>query len=104
MGLLCCRDEVAGCSEQAYDQLSLAEAQKMMFLTSSKEMQMYAEEVMKITSIFTGCLPSPAPPPPPLSPDLPSVYGHHIYTTVMFTLHDVGTVRGFQLMRLPTHY
>ncbi|KAK9831162.1 hypothetical protein WJX74_005703 [Apatococcus lobatus] len=38
------QDEVAGCSEQAYDQLSLAEAQKMMFLTSSKQMEEYATE------------------------------------------------------------
>ena len=40
-----CRDEVAGCSQQAYDQLSLAEAQKMMFLSSSKQMEEYAMEV-----------------------------------------------------------
>ncbi len=54
------RDEVAGCSQQAYDQLSLAEAQKMMFLPSSKQMEEYAMEVR-----------TPPPPPPPRFSALP---------------------------------
>ena len=41
----CCRDEIASCSERAYKQLSVAEAQKLMLFSSAKEASQYAEQV-----------------------------------------------------------
>lgn len=38
------RDEIASCSERAYKQLSVPEAQKLMLFTSAKEALSYAEE------------------------------------------------------------
>ena len=40
-----CRDEIASCSERAYKQLSVSEAQKLMLFSSAKEALQYAEEV-----------------------------------------------------------
>ncbi|KAG1668580.1 hypothetical protein FOA52_007315 [Chlamydomonas sp. UWO 241] len=38
------REEIASCSERAYDKLKLADAQKMMMLGSEKELKAYVEE------------------------------------------------------------
>jgi len=38
------RDEIASCSERAYKQLSVSEAQKLMLFSSAKEALQYAEE------------------------------------------------------------
>ena len=43
--MLLCRDEIASCSERAYKQLSVPEAQKLMLLTSAKEALQFAGEV-----------------------------------------------------------
>lgn len=40
-----CRDEIASCSERAYKQLSVSEAQRLMLFSSAKEALQYAEEV-----------------------------------------------------------
>ena len=40
-----CRDEIASCSERAYKQLSVPEAQKLMLFTSAKEALQFAEGV-----------------------------------------------------------
>jgi len=45
-----CRDEIAGCSERAYESLSTKEAKRLMLFNSDKELASYAKEV----------------PPPPL--------------------------------------
>lgn len=37
-----CRDEIAGCSEKAYDFLTLAEAKKMMLLKTDQEVADFA--------------------------------------------------------------
>lgn len=42
-----CRDEIASCSERAYKQLSVSEAQKLMLFTSSQEAAQFAEQVLK---------------------------------------------------------
>ena len=41
----CRRDEIASCSERAYKQLSVPEAQKLMLFTSAKEALQFAEQV-----------------------------------------------------------
>ena len=40
------RDEIAGCSEKAYDFLSINDARKMLLFTSDKELTKYIEEVI----------------------------------------------------------
>ena len=51
---VCCRDEIASCSEKAYTHLLVSDAKKMMLFGSEKEVMDYAEKVRP-------------PPPPPLS-------------------------------------
>ena len=46
--LFVCRDEIASCSERAYKQLSVSEAQKLMLFTSSKEAAEFAEQVCNL--------------------------------------------------------
>lgn len=49
------RDEIAGCSEKAYDSLSLVEAKKILMFASDQELLAYVLDV----SISTGaCLTS----------------------------------------------
>ena len=57
-----CRDEIAECSERAYATLSVADARKLMLLSSDQETLAYAEEV--------SCSPYPATMrhKPPLAP------------------------------------
>lgn len=40
-----CRDEIAGCSEKAYDSLSLADAKKILMFASDQELQAYVLDV-----------------------------------------------------------
>ena len=42
---IACRDEGASCSERAYKQLSVTEAQKLMLFSSAKEALQFAQEV-----------------------------------------------------------
>ena len=46
-----CRDEIASCSERAYKQLSVTEAQKLMLFSSAKEALQFAQEVCHDTCI-----------------------------------------------------
>lgn len=39
------RDEIAGCSEKAYDSLSLADAKKILMFASDQELQAYVLDV-----------------------------------------------------------
>lgn len=39
------RDEIAGCSEKAYDYLSINDTHQMLLFTSDKELLQYIEEV-----------------------------------------------------------
>jgi hypothetical protein len=50
-----CRDEIAGCSEKAYDSLSLAEAKKMMLLKTDQEVRDFAGMV-SVLSIELKCI------------------------------------------------
>lgn len=45
-----CRDEIASCSEKAYERLRIQDAQKMMMFDSEKATLAYAVEVR-----FDGC-------------------------------------------------
>ena len=40
-----CRDEIAGCSEKAYDYLSVKDAQQMLLFSSERELLEYIREV-----------------------------------------------------------
>jgi aromatic ring hydroxylase len=40
-----CRDEIAGCSEKAYDYLSINDAKKMLMFSSDQELSQYISEV-----------------------------------------------------------
>lgn len=44
-GVCCCREEIASCSEKAYNKLSLADAQKIMMFDSQQAVKSYAEQV-----------------------------------------------------------
>lgn len=46
------RDEIAGCSEKAYDSLSIKDAQQMMLFSSESELLQYIKEV-KPPTFFT---------------------------------------------------
>ena len=52
------RDELAGCSEKAYDHLSLADAKEILMFSSDQELATYTAEVIKfqicvyLTSIY----------------------------------------------------
>ena len=39
------RDEIAGCSEKAYDYLSISDARQMLLFSSDKELLEYVKEV-----------------------------------------------------------
>lgn len=39
------RDEIAGCSEKAYDSLSLADAKKILMFASDRDLQAYVLDV-----------------------------------------------------------
>lgn len=43
--LLVLRDEIAGCSEKAYDYLTIDDAQRVLLFNSRKELLKYVEEV-----------------------------------------------------------
>ena len=43
----CCREEVAGCSEQAYLTLPVREAAKLMMLKSDTDVEAFAAEVSR---------------------------------------------------------
>ena len=40
-----CRDEIAGCSEKAYDYLSISDAKKILMFSSDQELSQYITEV-----------------------------------------------------------
>ena len=40
-----CRDEIAGCSEKAYDTLSVADARQMLLFSTDRELSEYINEV-----------------------------------------------------------
>lgn len=44
------RDEIAGCSEKAYDYLSIKDARQMLLFTSDQELLEYVKEV-KLSNI-----------------------------------------------------
>lgn len=48
------RDEIAGCSEKAYDRLSTSDARQMLLFSSDKELLQYVEQV--------NCVPLSHPP------------------------------------------
>lgn len=43
--LVTCRDEIAGCSEKAYDYLSVNDARQMLLFSSEQELFEYIKEV-----------------------------------------------------------
>lgn len=47
-----CRDEIAGCSEKAYDYLSISDARQMLLFTSDQELLKYSEEVNNLVTHF----------------------------------------------------
>ena len=53
-----CRDEIASCSERAYKQLSVSEAQKLMMFASSQEAAEFAEQVYSVAIYFCIACPS----------------------------------------------
>lgn len=50
------RDEIAGCSEKAYDYLLLKDAQQMLLFTAEKELLRYIEEEHPEWEIKNGCV------------------------------------------------
>lgn len=46
------RDEIAGCSEKAYDSLSLNDARQMLLYSSDKELVEYINEVTYVAPCF----------------------------------------------------
>ncbi|RYR17357.1 hypothetical protein Ahy_B03g062131 isoform C [Arachis hypogaea] len=44
------RDEIAGCSEKAYDYLSMNDAKQMLMFTSDKELSEYIKEVSNVVN------------------------------------------------------
>lgn len=48
------RDEIAGCSEKAYDTLSVADARQMLLFSTDRELSEYINEVF---FLFLNCLP-----------------------------------------------
>lgn len=53
-----CRDEIAGCSEKAYDTLSVADARQMLLFSTDRELSEYINEVyfLKISAPFVWLL------------------------------------------------
>lgn len=49
-----CRDEIADCSERAYNTLSISDAKKLMLFKSDKEAEAYAAEVIAVSG-FNAC-------------------------------------------------
>lgn len=49
------RDEIAGCSEKAYDSLSLNDARQMLLFSSDKELHEYIKEVKFLALCFSYC-------------------------------------------------
>ncbi|KAK9716692.1 hypothetical protein RND81_06G251000 [Saponaria officinalis] len=50
------RDEIAGCSEKAYDFLSLSDAKQMLMFSSDKDLQEYINEEHPEWEIKNGCV------------------------------------------------
>jgi len=48
---VCCRDEIAGCIEKAYEKIVFGEAARMLFFESEKPMKTYAQEVCGLISL-----------------------------------------------------
>lgn len=46
------RDEIAGCSEKAYDSLSINDARQMLLYSSDKEVIEYINEVTSVAPCF----------------------------------------------------
>jgi 26S proteasome regulatory subunit N12 len=47
-----CRDEIADCSERAYNTLSISDAKKLMLFKSDKEAEAYAAEVIAVSVLM----------------------------------------------------
>lgn len=45
------RDEIAGCSEKAYDSLSIDNTRQMLLFSSDKELSVYIKEVIIILQL-----------------------------------------------------
>jgi 26S proteasome regulatory subunit N12 len=45
------RDEIAGCSEKAYDYLSISDARQMLLFSSDDELLEYIKEVLEYVCI-----------------------------------------------------
>ncbi|KAH7279843.1 hypothetical protein KP509_37G039700 [Ceratopteris richardii] len=50
------RDEIAGCSEKAYDYFSISDAKKMLMFSSDEELLTYVEEEHPDWQIRDGCI------------------------------------------------
>lgn len=48
------RDEIAGCSEKAYDSLSIKDARQMLLFSSDQELSDYINEVKIVARIFSN--------------------------------------------------
>lgn len=46
------RDEIAGCSEKAYDYVSISDARQMLLFSSDQELLAYVKEVIEKNILF----------------------------------------------------
>ncbi len=52
--VLGCREEIAGCSERAYESLSVADARKLMLFGSDQEATQFATEARRSRLHYCG--------------------------------------------------